>query len=179
MRSRSGPGVRTPHRELGGRPNPYQTASRPGPHLTLAPPALSIPNHPPAIPWTLPGLPRRCSGSTSPLSTHPPLGTALCTQRASDDAHEWTGMCRGVFHSTRSSPSSYKSLFSPTKGKTLSGGQGVQGGPQLEVRRWLPWLPTARRAPVSRPGGVLTADSSPWTGPLRSTPAQPTQGTPR
>ena len=82
-------------------------------------------------------------------------------------------MCRGVFHSTRSSPSSYKSLFSPTKGKTLSGGQGVQGGPQLEVRRWLPLLPTARRAPVSRPGGVLTADSSPRTGSLRSPQPRP------
>ena len=33
--------------------------------------------------------------------------------------------------------------------------------------------------PVSRPGGVLTADSSPWTGSLRSPPALPTQRAPR
>lgn len=109
------------------------------------PPSPSIPNHPPATLWTLPGLPRRCSGSISPLSTHPWSGTALGAQMASDEAHEWTGMCRGVFHSTRSGPSSYKSLFSPAKGKTLSGDQGIQGGPQLEVGGGCPCLPLPGR----------------------------------
>lgn len=86
---------------------------------------------------------------------------------------------QGHFSLHQIQPELLQSLFSPTKGKTLSGDQGVQGGPQLEVGRWLPLPPTARRAPVSRPGGVLTADSSPWTGSLRSPPAPPTQGAPR
>lgn len=87
-------------------------------------------------------------------------------------------MCRGVFHSIRSSLSSYKSLFSPAKGKTLSGDQGIQGGPQLEVGVGFLCLPLPGRPsePAWRcaDSGQHTLD---WAS--QEPPALPTQRAPR
>ena len=73
----------------------------------------------------------------------------------------------------------------PTKASLVQ----PRGGPGLVIKesreahnsRWgvVARVSHCQAGPVSRPGGVLTADSSPWTGCLRIPPALPTQREPR
>lgn len=107
---------------------------------------------------------RRCSGSISPLSTHPWNGTAL-----GSPGHQMkfmNGLACEVFSSTRSSPSSYKSLFSPAKGRSClvikeSGRPTTQGGGGCPCLH-------CQAGPVSWPGALRQRTVPPGLGVSRT-----------